>query len=95
MQVYYIDNHIDIDRMIAKQRADMVEQIEPLTRSIINTRLKSKKECGEYMKKLAVDIIAYYALGNPENGQVSQIVYVTFFWCCYFDFSSKQNIICS
>ncbi|XP_055325490.1 cilia- and flagella-associated protein 206 [Sitodiplosis mosellana] len=46
--------------------------MEPLTRLIINTRLKSKIDCDEYVKKLAVDIIAHYALGNSENGQVVQ-----------------------
>lgn len=70
MQVYYIDNYIDKNRIIAKHQAAMNAKMEPLTRLIINTRLKSKTECDEYMKKLSVDIIAHFALGNPENGQV-------------------------
>lgn len=70
MQMYYIDHYIDKHRIIAKHRADMEEKMKPLSRLIINTSLKSKNECDEYVKKLAVDIIAFYALGNPENAQV-------------------------
>lgn len=71
MQVYYMNNYIDNSRIIEKYRNGLDEKMRPLTRSIINTQLKSKKECDEYMKKLAVDIIAHYALGNPENVQVN------------------------
>lgn len=71
MQVYYINHSIDKNQIIAKHQNDMREKMEPLTRLIINTRLKSKTECDEYVKKLAVDIIAHYALGNAENDQVS------------------------
>lgn len=71
MQVYYINNSIDKIQIIAKHQNDMREKMKPLTRLIINTRLKSKTECDEYVKKLAVDIIAQYALGNAENDQVS------------------------
>lgn len=70
MQMYYIDHYIDKHRIIAKHHADMEEKMKPLSRLIINTSLKSKNECDEYVKKLAVDIIAFYALGNPENAQV-------------------------
>ncbi|XP_031633398.1 cilia- and flagella-associated protein 206 [Contarinia nasturtii] len=72
MQIYYIDHYIDKSRIITKHQATMNAKMEPLTRLIINTRLKSKSECDEYVKKLAVDIIAHYGLGNPENGQVIQ-----------------------
>lgn len=70
MQIYYMDHYIDKNRIIEKHRNEFDEKMRPLTRSIINTQLKSKKECDEYMKKLAVDIIARYALGSPENSQV-------------------------
>lgn len=70
MQVYYINHYIDKNQIITKHQTDIDVKMEPLTRLIINTRLKSKIECDEYVKKLAVDIIAHYALGNPENGQV-------------------------
>lgn len=70
LQVYYMDHYIDKNRIIAKHQTEMNEKMEPLTRQIINTRLKSKTECDEYMKKLAVDIIAHYALGNPGQSQV-------------------------
>lgn len=64
-------NYIDKNRIIEKHRNNLDEKMRPLTRSIINTQLKSKKECDEYMKKLAVDIIAHYALGSPDNAQVN------------------------
>lgn len=70
MQIYYIDHHIDKHRIIAQHQHDLDGKMQPLFRSIIETRLKSKKECDEYVKMLAVDIIAHYALGNPENTQV-------------------------
>lgn len=70
MQVHYMDHHIDKHRIIAKHQSSLDEKMQPLIRLIINTRLKSKKECDEYVKMLAVDIIAFYALGNPENAQV-------------------------
>lgn len=70
MQVFYMNNFIEKNRIIAKHQSDMNEKMRPLTELIINTRLKSKTECDDYVKKLAVDIIAYYALGNPENAQV-------------------------
>lgn len=70
MQVYYMNNYIDKNRIAEKHRLELNEKMRPLTRAIINTQLKSKKECDEYMKKLAVDIIAHYALGSPENAQV-------------------------
>lgn len=70
MQVYYMNSYIDKNRIVEKHRMGLDEKMRPLTRSIISTQLKSKKECDEYMKKLAVDIIAHYALGSPENAQV-------------------------
>lgn len=83
MQVYYINHYIDKRQIIAKHQTSMNEKMEPLTRLIINTRLKSKKECDEYLKKLAVDIIAHYALGNPEtSAQVCQFVSVCFMCVC-------------
>lgn len=66
-----MNNNIDKNRIIEKHRNGLDEKMRPLTRSIINTQLKSKKECDEYIKKLAVDIIAHYALGSPENLQVN------------------------
>lgn len=71
MQVYYINNSIDKTQIVAKHQNEMREKMKPLTRSIIDTRLKSKTECDEYVKKLAVDIIAQSALGNAKNEQVS------------------------
>lgn len=66
-----MNNYINKNQIIEKHRNDLDKKMRPLTRSIINTQLKSKKECDEYMKKLAVDIIAHYALGSPENAQVN------------------------
>lgn len=71
MQVYYMNHYIDKNRIIEKQRIVLDDKMRPLTRSIINTQIKLKKECDEYMKKIAVDIIAHYALGCPENVQVN------------------------
>lgn len=68
-----MDHFIDKNRIIEKHRSGQDEKMRPLTRSIINTQLKSKKECDEYMKKLAVDIIAHYGLGSPENTQVCNL----------------------
>lgn len=73
MQVYYMSSYIDKNRIIEKHRNGLDEKMRPLTRSIINKQIKSKKECDEYMKKLAVDIIAHYALGSSENAQVKYI----------------------
>lgn len=71
MQVYFINNHIDKNRIIEQHEANMNLKMKPLTHLIISTRLKGRNECDDYVKKLAVDIIAYYGLGNPENAQVS------------------------
>lgn len=89
MQVYYINNIIDKNRIIAKHQSNMDAKMKPLTRLIIDSRLKSKKECDEYVKKLAVDIIAYYALGNPENTQVSDLQDL----CAFVDFFSVIEIL--
>lgn len=67
MHLYYMNPSIDKDRMIAKQKNELNDKMKPLTTTIINCRLKSKKECDEYVKKIAVDIIAHYSLGPPST----------------------------
>lgn len=86
IQVYYIDHFIDKHRIIAQHQHDSDEKMRPLSRSIIETRLKSKAECDEYVKMLAVDIIAHYALGNPENAQVLTH-HFTAIGSCFFSLS--------
>lgn len=94
-------HYIDKNRIIETQRNVLDDKMRPLTRTIINTQLKSKKECDEYMKKLAVDIIAHYSLGSPENAQVnydangSQILFtpfaVSFANACGENFASSNR----
>lgn len=69
MQVYYMDNYID-ESLISKQRHKLDHIMKPLYTVIINTRLKSKKDCKEYVKKIATDITTFYSLGDISNADV-------------------------
>lgn len=86
MQVYYMENCNQEYSLIAKRKHDLDEKLKPLYTWIINTHLKSKKDCNEYFKKLAADIIAYYSLGDAHNDNV----------CCSFyciEYSKKKKKI--
>lgn len=88
MQIYYIDHHIDKHRIIAHHQTNLDKEMQPLFRTIIDTNLKSTKECDEYVKMLAVDIIAHYALGNPNNPQVCTSICTFAIFKHSFQFSS-------
>lgn len=60
----------DEKRIIANENDRVEAKMKPLTLTIYNTRLKLIADCDEYAKKIAVDIIVHYSLGNPSNFEV-------------------------
>lgn len=64
-----MENYID-ESLIRKQKHELDEIMNPLYSVIINTRLKSKKDCNEYVRKLATDITTFHALGDISNAGV-------------------------
>lgn len=70
MQVYYMDYSVDEKRIIATKNDRLEAKMKPLTRTILENRLKSKNDCDEYVKKIAVDITVHNSLGNPSKFEV-------------------------
>lgn len=64
-----MENYID-ESLIRKQKHELDKIMKPLYSVIIKTRLISKKDCNEYVKKLATDITTFYALGDISNAGV-------------------------
>lgn len=64
-----MDNYID-ESLLSKHEQELDRIMKPLYSVIINTRLKSKKDCNEYVKKIASDITTFYSLGDISNADV-------------------------
>lgn len=63
-------HHIDDDSIIANYNAGLQTKMKTLTRVIMGTNLRTKNECEDYLKKIAVDTIVQYSLGDPSKSEV-------------------------
>lgn len=64
----------DAVAVINKFTVNLQTQMSPLTQTIMSTRLHTKNLCEDLMKKIAVDTIVQYSLGDPSTPEVSKPV---------------------
>lgn len=71
MQSKMLSNPVDKKIIIDEQRNKMEQQLEKITRDILNDmNLLTKDDQEKLIKKLAIDTIVYNGLGNPSNGKI-------------------------
>lgn len=70
LQIYYMKHQIDGDRIISKYDAGLQTKMSALTQAIMGTCLRTKNQCEDYTKKIAVDTVVQYSLGDPSKVEV-------------------------
>lgn len=63
-------HQIDDDSIIGNYTTDLQAKMSALTRAIVGTSLRTKNQCEDYLKKIAVDTIVQYSLGDPSKSEV-------------------------
>lgn len=64
-------HEIDDENIIGQYNTGLQAKMSSLLRAIMDTSLRTKNQCKEFLKKIAVDIIVQYALGDPTKSEVN------------------------
>lgn len=67
-------HQIDANDIIDNYNKCVQTKMRALTRAIIGTSLRTKNECDDYLKKMAVDTIVQYSLGDPSKSEVRRSI---------------------
>lgn len=76
MQMFFAEHTIDIDR-ISRTNQMLRENTAALTKEITTGEYKIHYEQEKLLKKIAVDILSTTSMGNPINGKVYLVSYVS------------------
>ncbi|XP_037911697.1 cilia- and flagella-associated protein 206 [Hermetia illucens] len=70
MQVFFLNNSIDPERVLKKYQANIDEKAQPLWKEIMEVENPNKDEQEKIFKKIMVYINMTYLLGSPTNAKV-------------------------
>lgn len=64
-------HQIDDDCIVGRYNTGLQAKLSALTQAIMGTSLRTKNQCENYLKKIAVDTVVQYSLGDPSKSEVN------------------------
>lgn len=74
MQSLFIQNTVEKERIVDKYKSQLAARTQVLTNDIVSSIITTSRDCGYYFKKVAVDVVVQYSLGNPSQKEVSSLI---------------------
>lgn len=66
-------HQIDDGSIVEQYNTGLKAKMGSLLRTIMDTTLRTKNQCDDFLKKISVNIIVQYSLGDPTKSEVSYL----------------------